>query len=157
MELSNYLSENLILLGIEAKSKTELLEKMVAHIIEKGVVTPDRSDILVEKLLERETLSSTGIGSAIAIPHASGEAIKEEMVVVVGQSAEGLDYGAIDDEPVKLFFMLISSDKSPKAHLQLLAAIVRLCKNRDLIDHLMNATNSKEAYDYIVQAGHVHE
>jgi len=145
MNLSDYLTEELTLVGMEATDKREVCEKMVAHLVEKSALAPERQEALVQKLMEREALSSTGVGGSVGIPHASGEDI-DTMLVVMGQFPAGVEFDALDDEPVQLVFMIIGSERSPRSHLQLLAMIVRICKNRELVEKLIAASDSATAY-----------
>jgi mannitol/fructose-specific phosphotransferase system IIA component (Ntr-type) len=123
---------------------------MVDSLIEAKRLLPDRKKILIDKLLEREALSSTGIGGGVAIPHASGENI-EQMLVAIGQVPGGVEYEAIDDEPVELVFMIIGSERVPRVHLQLLATIVRACKNSELVKELKTSDNGTDIYKLIEQ------
>jgi len=123
---------------------------MVDHLIDKGRIAPDRRQILLDKLLEREALSSTGIGGGVAIPHASGENI-DDMIVTVGQIPEGIDYQSIDEKPVYLVFMIVGSERVPRVHLQLLATIVRACKNNVFIESLIAAKTPDQAYRIIAE------
>ncbi len=144
MKVTDFIGEELIFTGLVAEGKASLIGQMVDKVIAAGRLTPERRDPLVDKLMEREALSTTGIGGGVAIPHASGEAI-DEMMVVVGQVPDGVDYDAIDGAPVKLLFMIIGSERSPRTHLQLLAAIVRVCKNRPLVEGLETAATPADA------------
>lgn len=144
MNLTEFVSEELIFTALVADDKEGLIGAMVDRVIEAGRLPADRRAPLVEKLMEREALSTTGIGGGVAIPHASGEAI-DSMLVAVGQIPGGVAYEALDDAPVKLVFMIIGSERSPRTHLQLLARLVRICKNRPLVERLEQAATAAEA------------
>lgn len=148
LKITEYLTNDLVLTGIKPTDKKDVCEIMVDMLIEKGKIGSDRKEILMEKILEREELSSTGIGQGVAIPHASGEDI-ESMLVAVGQIPEGVDYDSIDGAPVNLVFMIIGSQRSAREHLQLLAAIVRACKNHDLVEKLLGSVSADEMYGHI--------
>jgi len=150
MKITDFFTEDLVLAGLKPVDKSQACEMMVDHLIEKGRIAQDRRKILLDKLMEREALSSTGIGGGVAIPHASGENI-DNMLVAVGQIPEGVDYDAIDDEPVRIIFMIIGSERLPRVHLQLLAMIVRACKNHDLVESLIKASSAKEIYNLIAE------
>jgi len=129
-----------------------LLALMVDRIVAAGAIGADRRDPLIAKLTERERLSSTGIGGHVGIPHASGENIGD-MIVAVGVLPDGVAFDAIDGEPVRLVFLIVGSERAPRIHLQLLAAIVRFCKNRQVAEKLMAADDPADAYAVIVGAG----
>ncbi len=148
MRICDYLTEDLAMVGMSCDDKAQVCEQMVDHLIEAGRIEPSRRDALVTKLLEREALSSTGIGGHVAIPHASGEKI-DDMLIVLGQIPDGVEYDALDGEPVNLVFMIIGSERSPRTHLRLLAAIVRVCKQVDTVEQLINSKSRAEAYQLI--------
>lgn len=150
MKITDFVTEDLIWTGLKPVDKKQACEMMVDNLIDRGKLNPDRRDILIDKLLEREALSSTGIGSGVAIPHASGENL-ENTVVAIGQAPEGVDFDAIDDEPVKLIFLLVGSERLPKTHLQLLAMIVRACKTKGLVDGLIEAGSPQEIHNRLVE------
>ena len=148
MNMTEYLAEELVMTGLSPEGKTETLELMVDNLVATGRLGADRRDPLIKKLLEREDLSSTGIGGSVAIPHASGENV-DSIQVVMAQLPDGVDFESIDGEPVHLVFMIVGSDRSPRTHLQLLAMIVRLCKNREMVEKLKSATDRSEAYKIV--------
>ncbi|MBF0170471.1 MAG: PTS sugar transporter subunit IIA [Nitrospinae bacterium] len=152
MNVTDFIGEGLIFIGLAPDDKAGLVAAMVDRVVAAGKLAPDRRDPLVAKLMEREALSSTGVGGGVAIPHASGEAV-DGMLVAVGQVPGGVDYDAVDGAPVKLLFMIIGSERAPLAHLQLLAAIVRICKNRLLVERLEGAVSPAEAMALLVGGG----
>ena len=150
MKITEYLSEGLVLAGADPKDKSDLCEVMVDNLISNSTIKQSRRKIVLEKLMERESLSSTGVGDGIAIPHASGEDI-EKMIVSVAQVPDGVDFDSIDNEPVKLAFMIIGSERVPHVHLRLLATIVRACKNKELVNSLMDAKDAETIYQRILE------
>lgn len=148
LDILDFVDEELIIAGAQPADKQELCRMMVRSLIENGRITADREEPLLEKLMERESLSSTGIGGSVAIPHASGEAI-EKMMVVVAQVPGGVDFDSIDDEPVRIAFMIIGSQRSPRTHLQLLATIVRICKDGKMIEKMISAGDRHELFELL--------
>jgi mannitol/fructose-specific phosphotransferase system IIA component (Ntr-type) len=145
MRITEYLSENLVISGMPPCSKTEALAVMVDRLITAGRLSADRREILLAKLMEREALSSTGIGGGVAIPHASGESM-DNIIVAVGQSPEGVEFDSLDAEPVNVIFLIVGSERAPRTHLQILAMIVRLCKTPDLIKSIAAARDASQIF-----------
>ncbi|NJB66715.1 PTS system nitrogen regulatory IIA component [Desulfobaculum xiamenense] len=79
-------------------------------------------------LLEREALGTTGIGEGIAIPHGKLDAL-EDIVLVVGRSAEGVEFDALDFRPCHIFFLVLAPEKVAGMHLRILAHISRMLKD----------------------------
>ncbi|MDH5637832.1 MAG: PTS sugar transporter subunit IIA, partial [Nitrospinota bacterium] len=135
MKITEYLTKEMIAVDLRASGKEEAIAAMVDHIVAQGGVDSGRRGALIDKLTEREALGSTGVGGGVAIPHASGEDM-EKMMVAIGKFSEGVDYDAIDGKPVNLVFMIVGPTRQPRAHLQLLAAIVRTLRNKPLLQSI---------------------
>ncbi len=88
------------------------------------------AEALFQRLWEREQLGSTAIGRGIAIPHCKLDGLERVVLVAVGLAPAGVDFGAADEQPVRLFFVVVSPSRSPAEHLQSLAAISRWVKSR---------------------------
>lgn len=145
MRITDYLSQDLVVAGIPSCSKAEALGAMVDQLVTAGRLGADRREILLTKIMERETLSSTGIGGGVAIPHASGENV-DNMILAVGQSPEGVEFDSIDGHPAKVIFLIVGSERAPRMHLQMLAMIVRICKSHDLIKAVAEAKDPSEIF-----------
>jgi len=98
----------------------------VGLLAREGKVTRDAA--LLEALLEREGLGSTGIGHGVAIPHARTNDVTR-LMVAFGRSEAELDFDAIDGQPTRLFFLLVAPEEDNATHLHLLAKLARLMKN----------------------------
>lgn len=127
LNLLDYLPESAICVDLKSQNKKGVLKEMVellstAHQIKN-------SDKILEALLEREELGSTGIGQGVAIPHGKSDYLKD-VVAAIGISKKGIDYDALDGEPVYLFFMLVAPVNSSGLHLKILAKISRLFKDK---------------------------
>jgi PTS system nitrogen regulatory IIA component len=103
---------------------------------------------LFEKLMEREKLGSTGIGSGVAIPHCKMHDLARA-VVAVGASRRPVDFGAVDDQPVRLFFLVVSPHDTPAVHLQVLASISRWVKGDRHVQRLLEMHDRQEIYDFL--------
>lgn len=123
-----------------------LADRLARH---QGIVD---SDDLYEKLLEREQLGSTGVGSGVAIPHCKLEGL-DEVVLAVGISRKGVDFGAVDAQPVRLFFVVVSPTGTPAAHLQVLAAISRWLKKDSHVSRLLALQDRQQIYALLEEEG----
>ena len=120
MKILEILDEELILSDLKAGGKKEAIEEMA-----KLAVRHDERlnlDLLLDVLLEREKLGSTGIGDGVAIPHGKASGI-DEVIAVFARSTEGVDFESMDDKKAHLFFLLIAPENSSGAHLKALASI----------------------------------
>jgi PTS system nitrogen regulatory IIA component len=141
MKILEILDEELILSDLKAGGKKEAIEEMA-----KLAVRHDERlnlDLLLDVLLEREKLGSTGIGDGVAIPHGKVPGI-DEVIAVFARSIEGIDFESMDDKKAHLFFLLIAPENSSGAHLKALAKISRLMKESKFRMGLMEAKSREE-------------
>lgn len=136
MKLGDYLSPEQVVTDLEPGGVESILRQLVDPLVGAGSVR-DR-ETLVEALLERESLQSTGIGSGVAVPHAICEDL-EDPRLVLGLCHQGADFRALDEQPVHLFLMLLSPPEETRLHIKLLARIARLVRHSDFIAELLGA------------------
>lgn len=146
MGLGSLTRPELILSDLTAKDSTELLRVFADRLAQAGVVK-DASD-LFRRLREREQLSSTGIGAGIAIPHCKMPGLKQA-VLAVGLAPQGIDFGAADGQPVRLFFVVVSPESSPAEHLRVLAAISRWIKSGSHAGKLLALRDPQEIQRFL--------
>ena len=146
MKIADYLTKNDILSQLHATSREGVLKEMVAHLKKTGKI--DDADELVEILLDREVLGSTGIGHGVAIPHGRLGGLNE-ILLVFGRSLEGIDFDAHDGEPVRLFFLLVAPEDSAGLHLKTLARISRIVKNPECRKVLLDTDDRDTLYSTI--------
>jgi PTS system nitrogen regulatory IIA component len=103
---------------------------------------------LLETLLEREKLGSTGIGDGVAIPHGKVPGLPA-LLASFGRATSGVDFRAIDGRPTNLFFALFAPENSAGAHLKALARISRIFKNPGFRDAILKAADAAEVYRLI--------
>ncbi|HUL61002.1 MAG TPA: PTS sugar transporter subunit IIA [Anaeromyxobacteraceae bacterium] len=103
---------------------------------------------LLDTLLEREKLGSTGIGEGVAIPHGKVPGLPA-LMASFGRTAAGIDFRAIDGKPTHLFFTLFAPENSAGAHLKALARISRIFKNPAFREAIMRAPDAAEIYRLI--------
>jgi PTS system nitrogen regulatory IIA component len=136
MRVSGVLDKEHIIAELEAQEKREVLDEMAAllSITVEGL----KQENLVELLLEREKLGSTGIGHGVAIPHAKVEGI-DSIVVALARSRRGVDFDSMDAEPVHIFFLIIAPESAMTNHLKILSGISSLLKDEEFRERLMSA------------------
>lgn len=140
--LSGFLCPSHIIAALDATTKTEVLLKIsgfASHIV-PGL---DDQDIF-STLQEREELGSTGIGGGIAIPHGRFQKLSKP-VLVLGKSLHPVEFDAIDELPVDLFFAVLASTHSGD-HLQLLAKLSRLFQDPDFAGRLRYCVTAEDIH-----------
>jgi len=134
MFLCDIFQPELIKIGLEAEDKDEVFEEM-ADLFCQTVKTGDRKEIL-EALWERESKMSTGIQKGIAIPHGKVKSL-ENVYGILGISKNGIDYDALDDQPVYLLFMLLAPKADSEVPLHILKRLSELLDNPQFYTELL--------------------
>jgi PTS system nitrogen regulatory IIA component len=150
MHIENLTRPELIFPALEADDREDVLRTFAEQLAEQEVV--DDAGELFRKLLEREQLGSTGIGSGVAIPHCKLDHLSEA-VLAIGISRKGVEFGAMDAEPVRLFFLLVSPTDSPAIHLQVLAAISKWIKTDRHVPRMLKLKDRGAIYHMLEEEG----
>ena len=148
MNIKDMLSDKSFLVNFEASSKKNVLDEL-SKLAEKDIKIDSR--ILLEALTKREKLGSTAVGNGIAIPHANCPDIDKPKVFVALLS-NSLDFNANDDQPVDIIFLLLAPDNNGSEHLQALALVSRLLRNKELTTKLRGCKNTESAFAVISQS-----
>jgi fructose-specific phosphotransferase system IIA component len=141
MTLLDILSPNSTIVGLSADSKEGIIRELVESL-EEGESISNRDKVL-QAVLERENIMSTGIGDGIAIPHGKSDAVVK-LTAALGTHKRGVDFEALDGEPAFVFFLLVSPANISGPHIKALARISRLLKNDDFKKSLIEATTADE-------------
>jgi PTS system nitrogen regulatory IIA component len=147
MEVAEILSPQAIAVGGSVRSKKGVLEA-VAGLIANRYPNLQRIDIFTS-LLAREKLGSTGVGHGVAIPHGRVDFIGQvagAFLTVPG----GVNFDAVDNQPVDLFFALLVPSNTTDEHLQILAQLAEMFSDRELLSRIRTATSSEEIYALLV-------
>jgi mannitol/fructose-specific phosphotransferase system IIA component (Ntr-type) len=148
MGITEFLRPECIILDLTSKTKHDVFEELAGTLITANLMDKAGVDALVQKLEDREKLSTTGVGESVAIPHASIEGF-DQTVIAIGIVPQGVEFAAVDNQPVKVVFMIIGSQSVPRLHIQLLARIVRLCRNKELMGKLQAVSTPQEAMEVL--------
>ena len=148
MKITEMLQREIVLEELKARNKRDALAEL-AGVFTKGKIKVG-PDAILQILLERERLGSTGIGDGIAIPHGKISGI-DEMVVSFGRSREGIAFDAMDGKPVHLFFLLMAPENSAGQHLKVLAKISRMLKDPDFRKSLLEAKMHEDLFRVIAE------
>ena len=146
MNLTNILLPSCVKVPLQSTDKESAIEELVNLLDENGTLL-DR-DMALKAVLMREQTRSTGIGSAIAIPHGKCNAVKE-LVMALGIAKEPIDFSSVDDKPVKTILLLVSPANQTGPHIQALAKISRLMLDDDFKQKLENTESAEQAYELI--------
>ena len=125
-------------LDLNTSEKFETI-KHLANLIEERVVDVNK---YVEDVKARESISTTGIGDGVAIPHAKSPWVKEP-TVVVGKSLRGIEWESLDDEPVNLIFLIAVPENEGNEHLKILQVLAGSLMDDEFKEEILNAADEE--------------
>jgi mannitol/fructose-specific phosphotransferase system IIA component (Ntr-type) len=149
MKIYKLLDPEKIFCLAKVKDQCDLFSRIVPSSLSlngKGKITQKR---IIQQLMEREKISSTGIGNGIAIPHIRLDGLKEPMVRLAIVK-DGLDFNAVDGKVCKIFFLFITPSDQTNRHLQILAKISSILRNNKLRSLLGNTDSPEKAYEILM-------
>lgn len=140
-QFKKLIKPEVIIANSKAETKDDLLKEMVLLLTNTGNVRD--WEMVLSDVLSREKIMSTGMEKGIAIPHAKSDGVIAPCVAVCVKK-DGIDFGSIDKEPSKIFFMIVSPKKANSPHLQMLASISSIVRNKETLSKILEAKNSDE-------------
>jgi len=141
LRVIDLLSEDVVASDLKAENKDAVLAELVDIIYKAGKIKdPEKA---LEAVMDRERLSTTGIGYGVAIPHGKSDEI-DRLIACFGRSKKGIDFDSMDHRPVQIFFLFLSNENETNLHLKILARSCRLLKKDTFRESLMQAENEEE-------------
>lgn len=148
MKITDFLAPECVAAEIEATGKRETLVRLAEALSSNdSAIEPSR---LVEALLERERIGSTGIGDGVAIPHAKLKGIRR-VEGAFGRSRGGVDFDAADGRPCHLFFLLVAPEDAASDHLRALSRIAKLMRDAEVRRRLLEARDAEALYALLAE------
>ncbi|MFT6086823.1 MAG: PTS system nitrogen regulatory IIA component [Glaciecola sp.] len=141
MIISDIISLDRTECAVECHSKKRIFE-IISEIAVKGNPQLDLGDVL-SSMLAREKMGSTGIGNGIAIPHGRIEGIYDIVAIIV-TSEEPIQFDAIDDKPVDIFFALLVPSEQTQEHLQTLSSIAKKLSDKNIVKAIRSAASKDQ-------------
>jgi len=147
MKIGDILKPECVIADIKAQTKKDILTELSRPIAQAYDINLEE---IVDTLLKREKLGSTGIGEGVAIPHGKIPGLKT-IAAAVGKNVQGLKFDSLDNKPCHIFFLLVAPSNSVSGHLKALARASMLLKNPALRESLMNTTSQQELYKVLLE------
>ena len=151
MKFCDFVKVDAIQSELAAADKEGVIRELVASLASSGQLKEDEQESIVQAILKREELGSTGIGRGIAVPHTKHPSV-DQLVGTVGVSQEGLDFQSLDGEKVQLFFLLISPPDRPGDHLRALENISRQLRDDTFCRFLKQSKTSEDIQQLLEEA-----
>lgn len=144
MKIVDLLSEQVIRTNLPGTSKNDVINAIIDLASSQDRVL-DKEKVR-EAIFEREKIMSTGVGAGFAIPHAKSDAVSD-IVAAFAVTAQPIDYQSLDDQPVRMVFLLVGRENMVGPHIKLLSRISRLMNNEEFRKRLLEAPTPKDVLE----------
>lgn len=141
MRISDRLAPKNVKVPLRGKKKREVIIELCEQIFADRA--PEARQSVIDDVLAREKVASTGIGAGVAVPHGRTD-LCSEIEVAVGLSLEGIHFDAIDEQPVQIVILLLCPMDKPNRQIRMLARVSRLFHDDDLRQSLLTAKSADE-------------
>ena len=141
MDLGDILSKAQIITDLRATNRWEAIDELINNLVASGKITPEHHEAIAAVVKKRESSMSTGIGFGIGIPHASTDLITE-VVGALGRSKTGVNFDALDNQPVNLVMLFLVPQGQFQKHLHTLANIAKLLHKAEFRQALEQAPDA---------------
>jgi len=155
MKLTDLVPDNAINADLKATDRDGVLAELLELLINAGVATEDNRQELLDAVIARENRGSTGFGKGVAVPHVKHDDAAR-MAAAVGVSQSGVDFNALDKQPVYSFILLLSPAEKPDEHLQAMETIFKNLSQDTFRRFLRQATSTEEVLTLLEETDSQH-
>jgi mannitol/fructose-specific phosphotransferase system IIA component (Ntr-type) len=141
MKICGYLKESHIFLDLEPGEKKDVLGVLISKLKERDIIGDEK--MILDKLLERETLCSTGLEKGIAVPHTLIDQVAEPLLALA-LVKKGMQYESVDQMPTYVLLLILGNTNKPGIQLKILAHICRLVKETDIVEKIRKVESPGE-------------
>jgi len=153
LKLTEVVANEAIIAELESTKRDDVIAEMIDALVQAGAADAQHRDALVAAVLEREYKGSTGFGRGVAVPHVKHAGVKT-MTAAVGRSSAGVDFSALDRQPVYSVVLLLSPDTNPEDHLKAMEVIFKSLGNETFRRFLRQASSREEIVELLNEADH---
>ena len=151
MKLLDIVVEKAIIPELVATERDAAIEEIIDAMVSAGALSPELRDEFVKAIIKRENRGSTGFGHGVAVPHVKHSAISK-MAIAVAISAQGVEFNALDRQPVYSVFLLLSPEDKPEDHLDAMEAIFGNLSQETFRRFLRQATEVQDVLTLLEEA-----
>jgi len=152
MDLGDILTKDQIITDLKATDRWQAIDELIGNLVATGKIKAEDKDTISAVVRKREQSMSTGIGFGIGIPHASTDLI-HEVVGALGRSKAGVNFDALDNQPVNLVMLFLVPQGQFQKHLHTLANIAKLLHKAEFRHALQQAPDADAMLKAIKEHG----
>ncbi len=143
MKLSEFIITDSIVPDLSATDRDGAIRELVSSLAAAGALPESAVDEVVASLIKREQNGSTGFGKGVAVPHVKHPRVKK-IAGTIGRTELGIDFAALDHQPVYTVFLLLSPENQPQQHLQAMNIIFSNLQ-KDMFRRFLRQSGTKES------------
>ena len=151
MKFSDFVCFEATVPELQAADRDGVIAELVASLEEAGVLARNKGKKIVAEMIKRETEASTGLGKGVAMPHVKHDAVAD-VVAVIGQSSTGVDFLALDKQPVFSVVLMVSPLDNPDRHLQAIESVFKHLQQEKFRKFLRMCRSSEQIRDLLIEA-----
>jgi mannitol/fructose-specific phosphotransferase system IIA component (Ntr-type) len=151
MKMLDIVVQEAITTTLTPATRDKVLGELLDLLVSSGSVNQDLRDDFLKAIIKRENRGSTGFGHGVAVPHIKHEKI-DSMSLAIGVCKDGVDFNALDGQPVYCVFLLLSPDERPSEHLEAMEAVFGNLSQDTFRNFLVQATSSKDVITLLNEA-----
>ncbi len=149
MRLMDLLSEDVITTSLQSTTRDGVIAELVDLLVRRGILAESSRASVLEAVNAREASQSTGLGSGVAIPHGLSAEV-DDVVAALGIHPTGVEFEAIDGQPVRLVILLVVPPNMFQAHVRTLAGIARVLNDASLREMLLEAREAETVLEVLI-------
>jgi PTS system nitrogen regulatory IIA component len=151
MKFSEFICFKACIAGLESETRNDAITELVDALDKAGRLPKGKSSDIAKAVIKREKEASTGMGKGVAIPHVKHSSVSD-ITAVIGISTRGIDFAALDEQPVYSLVLLISPADNPDTHLQAMENIFKHLQNEKFRKFLRQCKNQEQIEDLLTEA-----
>jgi mannitol/fructose-specific phosphotransferase system IIA component (Ntr-type) len=151
MKLRDFVCLEATITELKASDRDGVIEELVTSLDKAGKLGKGKSRDIIREVIKRENEASTGLGKGVAVPHVKHKAVKQ-VVAAIGQSSAGIDFFALDKQPVYSVILLISPLDDPDKHLQAMENVFKHLQQERFRRFLRQCRSVEQIEDLLIEA-----
>lgn len=148
MKFADFVCFKATIAELQAKDRDGVIAELVSALEKAGQLKKGSKEDVIKAVIKRENEASTGMGKGIALPHVKHSSVKD-IVAAIGKSSFGIDFSALDKQPVYSVILLISPVDNPDKHLQAMENIFRLLQQEKFRKFLRQSRSAEDIEDLL--------
>lgn len=151
MKFSDFVCCRAAITELQSTDRDGVITELVSALDKAGMLPKGKCEDITRAVIKRENEASTGLGKGVAVPHVKHKAIKD-VIATIGQSSSGIDFLALDKQPVFTVILVISPEANPDKHLQAMERIFKQLQQEKFRKFLKQCGSAQQIEELLTEA-----